>query len=104
MIVVSVMYPNTAGSKFDQDYYLATHIPLVNKHWAGNGLEGVKLVKGMAGGGPEEPPTYQIMAHLEFSSIEAFQNCLGKGGDEVMADVANFTDVKPILQISEQFG
>ncbi len=103
MIVVSVMYPTVDGSKFDYDYYVSTHIPLVNKHWSGKGLEGVKLLKGLAGGGPEEPPIYQVMALLEFTSTEALQNCMGSGAEEIMADVANFTDVQPALQVSETF-
>jgi uncharacterized protein (TIGR02118 family) len=29
MIKVSVMYPNTAGAKFDHEYYRDKHMPLV---------------------------------------------------------------------------
>lgn len=28
MIKVSVFYPNTAGCKFDMDYYLTRHMPM----------------------------------------------------------------------------
>lgn len=34
---VSVLYPRKA--KFDMDYYLATHMPLVTKHWTQHGLK-----------------------------------------------------------------
>ena len=104
MILVSVMYPNVAGSKFDMAYYTSQHIPLVNRHWGSKGLEGVTLVRGLAGGGPDQPATYQIMALLQFASMDALQACLADGGAEVQGDVANFTDVEPILQISEQFS
>ncbi len=30
-ITVTVMYPNTSGSKFDMDYYLGSHFDLVGK-------------------------------------------------------------------------
>ena len=30
-ITVTVSYPNTLGSKFDMDYYLATHLELIGK-------------------------------------------------------------------------
>lgn len=103
MIVVSVMYPNFDGSKFDFDYYLSTHIPLVRKHWSGRGLKDVRLVKGLAGGGPDEPPAHQVMAFFDFASMEALQSCMSFGVEEIMADIANFTDVQPALQISEQF-
>ena len=31
MIKVSVFYPNEEGKKFDMDYYLNSHIPMVNE-------------------------------------------------------------------------
>ena len=104
MLVVTVMYPNTDGSKFDRDYYVNTHIPLVDRHWTGHGYQGAELIEGLGGGGPGEPATYQVMAILRFDDMDAFQNCLGRGGEEIMADVANFTDVQPILQVSQPFG
>ena len=36
---VNVLYPAKEGAKFDLDYYLATHMPLVSKHWSGLGLK-----------------------------------------------------------------
>ena len=101
MILVSVKYPNVDGSKFDMDYYLSHHIPLVKQRWSGKGLQGVRVAKGLGGGGPGQPATYQIMAFLEFTSMEALQACLAEDGEEVQGDVARFTDVEPILQISE---
>jgi hypothetical protein len=37
MIRVTVSYPNTAGARFDLDYYLTTHIPLVEAKLSGRG-------------------------------------------------------------------
>jgi len=31
-ITLTVMYPNTPGSKFDMDYYLGSHFDLVGRH------------------------------------------------------------------------
>ena len=31
MVLVSVLYPNQAGSRFDERYYLDKHIPLVRQ-------------------------------------------------------------------------
>jgi hypothetical protein len=50
-ITVSVMYPN-GGSKFDMDYYLGTHGPLVRDKWDSKGLKSLKVIKGLA-----RPPT-----------------------------------------------
>jgi hypothetical protein len=34
MVLVSVMYPNEAGSSFNHEYYLQKHIPLVRERWS----------------------------------------------------------------------
>ena len=47
MITVTVMYPNTPGSKFDMDYYLGPHFDLVGRLW-GDRLASARAVKGVA--------------------------------------------------------
>ncbi len=103
-ITITVMYPNDPGSKFDMDYYLGTHVPLVGKHWSDKGLNGVKLIKGMATPDPDTPPPYQVVATLDFDSLEAFQGAVAAAGAEVMGDIPNFTDVSPIIQISDNLN
>src|SRR5271167_635510 len=38
MVIVSVLYPRHSESRFDHDYYLRTHVPLVESRWGGMGL------------------------------------------------------------------
>ena len=28
MVMISIMYPNNRGSKFDQEYYINSHMPM----------------------------------------------------------------------------
>jgi hypothetical protein len=35
---VSILYPRTANSTFELDYYLSKHMPLVAKFWTKYGL------------------------------------------------------------------
>lgn len=100
-VTITVQYPNTPGSKFDMDYYLQTHVPLVKERWLGNGMSEARAVKGVASGDPSVPALYQVIALLRFDSADAFQNAIGEHGAEIMADIAKFTDVSPVLQISE---
>ena len=100
MAILSVLYKPTKTSKFDHDYYDATHIPLVKDAFKDTGLLGVLVLKGVsaADGGPAP---FVAMAHFSFESPEALQASMtGPRAAEVMADVANFTNIKPILQIS----
>jgi len=102
-ITVTVMYPNTPGSKFDMDYYLGSHLELVGKLW-GDNLISARAVKGLGTADPETPAPYQIMAILEVESMDVFQKMVGEHGEEVMGDIPNFTDTAPIVQISENLG
>ena len=51
MIKVSVLYPKTADSKFDIDYYCKQHMPMV-KQKLGAALKGMAVDYGVAGGAP----------------------------------------------------
>jgi len=101
MILVTVMYPNQDGSKFDMDYYMNSHLALVAEKWGGMGLNNARIVKGVSGGEPGSPPPYQVMAVVEFESAEAFQNAVAEHGAEIFGDIPNFTDVQPTVQISD---
>jgi len=41
------------------------------------------------------------MGHLYFDSVAAFQAAFGPHVKEITADVANFTNVQSVVQISE---
>ncbi len=101
MIMVSVMYPNQAGSKFDMDYYTNTHLPLVAERWGPLGLKGATVVKGLAGPEPGSPATYQVMALVEFETSEAFEKAVAAHGEEIFGDIPNFTDTQPVVQIND---
>lgn len=100
MVKLSVMYPHKEGSKFDLDYYLTKHLDLVKAKW-GSLIKDAYVTKGLGGGAPGEPPTYQIMAHISFESMDALNKAIAGHGDEIFADVPNFTDITPIVQIGE---
>lgn len=100
MIKVSVMYPNTPGARFDHDYYRDTHMPMV-KARLGTACRYYTVDKGLAGDAPGEAPTYVGMCHIFCDSVEAFQGAFGPHAEEIMADIANYTDLAPVLQISE---
>ena len=54
-----------------------------------------------SGGAPGAPAAYVAMCHIYCESVEAFQKGFGPNAKEIMADVANYTDLMPVLQISE---
>ena len=100
MIKVSVMYPHTPGSRFDHAYYRDKHMPLVAARM-GAACKRYTVDKGMAGGAPGSAPTYVAMCHIFCDSVESFQASFGPHTKEIMADIANYTDLKPVIQISD---
>ena len=57
--------------------------------------------QGLAGGAPGSPATYVGMCHIFCDSVEAFQAGFGPHAKEIMGDIPNYTDLSPVLQISE---
>ena len=100
MIKVSVMYPNNPGARFDHTYYRDKHMPLVQARM-GAACRFYTVDKGLAGGGPGDPPAHIGMCHIYCDSVEAFQAGFGAHAAEIMGDIPNYTDLAPVVQISE---
>lgn len=100
MIKVSVMYPNTPGAWFDHTYYRDTHMPLL-KARMGDACLFYTVDKGIAGRATGEPATYVAMCHIYCDSVDAYVNAVEPHVNEIRADIANYTDIVPVLQFSE---
>jgi uncharacterized protein (TIGR02118 family) len=100
MIRVSVLYPLSDGAKFDWDYYLGKHVPLVREK-LGKACKAVTVEKGLAGGPPGSPPSFLALCHLSFDSIDAFQAAFTPVAATLMGDVPNYSSIQPTVQISE---
>jgi uncharacterized protein (TIGR02118 family) len=92
MIRLSVLYPTTEGAAFDHDYYKNRHVPLACRTW---GIDGAQIDKGING-------PYVAAVHFFFDSMEALGAAMGaKETADVLADVANYTTISPVMQTSE---
>jgi hypothetical protein len=75
MIRLGVVYPKTDGAKFDHDY--------------------VEIDTGLDG-------PYEAAVHFLVPSTDAIAAAMAaEGTGAIMADVANCTDIQPVLQTSE---
>jgi uncharacterized protein (TIGR02118 family) len=100
MIKVSVLYPNNEGSKFDMSYYCNTHIPMVREK-LGEAYKNVAVEQGVSGPTPGSRPAFVAMGHLYFDSVAEFQSAFGPHANSIMADILNYTDIQPTIQISD---
>jgi uncharacterized protein (TIGR02118 family) len=100
LITVSVFYPRKQGARFDIDYYCDRHIPLVRRELA-PALKDVEIHHGLAGAAPNAPPPYVAMVHLRFDSVAAYEKAFETGGAAILADIPNYTDIEPVIQVSD---
>ena len=100
MIKVSVFYPNRKDATFDIDYYCQRHMPLVQR-LVGSALKGVSVDHGLSGGEPSSPALYLAIGHLLFESVGDFERTFAPHAPEIMADVPKYTNLQPMIQISE---
>jgi uncharacterized protein (TIGR02118 family) len=100
MIKVSVFYPNAEGKNFNTEYFLNKHLPLVQET-LGSLLKRTSADVGLAGGEPGAPAPFKVIGHLFFDSVEAFQTAFGPHAQALMGDIPNFTDIQPVIQISD---
>ncbi|HTS75466.1 MAG TPA: EthD family reductase [Bryobacteraceae bacterium] len=98
MIRVTVSYPNQAGARFDIEYYMMKHMPLVAQRLNGR-LAGWSVDRGVSGGAPGTQAEYLIQAAMIFHDIEAFQTAMAVEGAALIADVPNFTDLQPRIDV-----
>jgi uncharacterized protein (TIGR02118 family) len=92
MIRLSVFYPVSEGAAFDHDYYREKHVPLAVRTW---GLTSAEIDKGVDG-------PYVAAVHFTFDSLDALQQAMtAEGTADVLADVANYTSITPVMQTSE---
>ena len=76
----------TTGSK---------HVPLAARTWSPVSVE---IDKGVDG-------PHVAAVHLTFDSLDALQQAMAaEGTADVLADVANYTTIAPVLQTSEIVG
>lgn len=63
-------------------------------------LKGTQVLQGF-GSPTGDPAGYQVIALLDFDSVDAFKAAGHAHGAAVLGDIPNFTDVQPVIQFNE---
>lgn len=100
MVKVTILYPNGEGKTFDMDYYSNKHMPMV-ANLLGDSLKLSKIDKGIAGRTPDEAIPYLAIGYLYFDKLSAYQNSFGPNAEKIVGDIPNYTNIQPVVQISE---
>ena len=97
MYYVTVMYPNRDDVKFDFDYYMAKHIPMVSRLLNAT-IEVCKAIP-TPPTGPAAP--YLCTARIRVNSVEEFQAAMAQHGAQITGDIPNYCNAQPTVQIDE---
>jgi uncharacterized protein (TIGR02118 family) len=100
MYIISIHYPNAEGATFDFDYFRTSHLPRVGQAFGPFGLGYASVLKG------EESvdgtaPAYFATTILSFRDEQGARDAVASAeARELIADIANFTSVTPLMQFN----
>ena len=67
----------------------------------GDAMKGFKIDKGVAGRTPDDALPYVAIGYLYFDSVEAYGEAFAPHADKIRGDIPNYTDIMPVIQVSE---
>jgi uncharacterized protein (TIGR02118 family) len=97
---VSVMYPYAEGKTFNMEYYEARHMPMVAA-CLGSNLGKKTIEKGVASGIPNQPLPFMAIGTFYVKSLSEYQAAIAPNRDAIRADFANYTNISPVILVSE---
>lgn len=100
LIKVSVMYPFDESKTFNMEYYETKHMPMV-AGFLGSNLVKYTIEKGISSGIPNQPLPYMAIGTFYVKSLTDYQAAIGPNRDAIRADFPNYTNVTPVILISE---
>lgn len=100
LIKVSVMYPYGEGKTFNMEYYETKHMPMV-AGFLGSNLVKYTIEKGLAAGIPNQPLPFMAIGTFYVKSLSDYQAAIGPNRDAIRADFPNYTNISPVILVSE---
>jgi len=100
MFKVAILYPNGDDKTFDMDYYEKKHMPMVAGFLDKN-LKFYEIDKGIAGRTPNDKVPFVAIGYFYISDVAEYNKAIGQNRDAVVSDFKNYTNIQPVVQISE---
>jgi len=100
MFKVTILYPNGDDKTFDMDYYEKKHMPMV-AGFIGKNLKFYEIDKGLTGRTANDKPPYVAVGYFYISDTAEYNKAIAQNRDAVVNDVKNYTNIQPVVQISE---
>jgi uncharacterized protein (TIGR02118 family) len=100
LIKVSVMYPYAECKTFNMEYYETKHMPMVAR-FLGSNLVKYTIEKGIASGIPNQPLPFMAIGTFYVKNLSDYQAAIGPNRDAIRADFSNYTNISPVILVSE---
>jgi len=97
---VAILYPNGEDKTFDMDYYEKKHMPMV-AGFIGENLKFYEIDKGVSGRTPNDKPPFAAIGYFYIKDVAEYSQAIAKNRDAVVNDFKNYTNIQPVVQISE---
>jgi uncharacterized protein (TIGR02118 family) len=100
MFKVAILYPNGEDKTFDMDYYEKKHMPMV-AGFLGKNLKFYEIDKGIAGRTPNDKVPFVAIGYFYITDVAEYNKAIAQNRDAVISDFKNYTNIQPVVQISE---
>jgi uncharacterized protein (TIGR02118 family) len=100
MFKVEILYSNGDGKTFDMEYYEKKHMPMM-AGFLGKNLVFYEIDKGIAGRTPNEKVPFLAVGYFYINDVAEYNKVIAQNIDTILNDIKKYTNVQPIVQISE---
>ena len=100
MFKVAILYPNGENKTFDMDYYEKKHMPMV-AGFLGKNLKFYEIDKGIAGRTANDKVPFVAIGYFYINDVAEYNKAIAQNRDTVINDFKNYTNIQPVVQISE---
>jgi uncharacterized protein (TIGR02118 family) len=100
MFKVTILYPNGEDKTFDMDYYEKKHMPMV-AGFLGKNLKFYEIDKGIAGRTANDKVPFVAIGYFYINDVAEYNKAIAQNRDAVISDFKNYTNIQPVVQISE---
>ena len=97
---VAILYPAGEDKTFDMDYYEKKHMPMV-AGFLGKNLKFYEIDKGIAGRTPNDKAPFVAIGYFYINDVAEYNKAIAQNRDAVISDFKNYTNIQPVVQISE---
>jgi len=100
MFKVAILYASGDDKTFNMDYYEQKHMPMV-AGFLGKNLRFYEIDKGISGRTPNDKPPFMAIGYFYINDVAEYNKAIAQNRDAIVNDFKNYTNVQPLVQISE---